>query len=386
MKLHSVPLEDLSVKRGGSVNPEKFPDETFELFSIPAFDTGKAEVCKGKEIGSAKKCVEPNDVLLSRIVPHIRRSWVVGESLGYRQIASGEWIQFRSDNVFPQYLKYFLISDPFHKLFMSTVSGVGGSLLRARPSEVYKIEIPLPPLPEQKRIAAILDAADALRTQRRQSIAELDLLLQSTFLEMFGDPVENPKGWDVVKIEDVTQSRLGKMLDKGKESSDEQYPYLANFNVQWGKIELSELRCMNFNKLDREEFSLCNGDLLICEGGEVGRAAIWRQEGKEIFFQKALHRVRVNKSLTTPEYIQRYFWSMAKNGGFDSFANSATIPHLTGVKLKNLPLPLPPLDKQEKFAEIVESIEAQKERLQAHLTELDTLFASLQQRAFNGEL
>ena len=89
---------------------------------------------------------------------------------------------------------------------MRTVSGVGGSLLRARPAEVFKIQIPLPPLAEQKRIAGILDAADALRAKRREALAELDTLLQSTFLDMFGDPVTNPMGWEVRELKE-TKSR-----------------------------------------------------------------------------------------------------------------------------------------------------------------------------------
>jgi hypothetical protein len=85
-------LGDFVAKKSGSVDPSKFPDEIFELYSIPAFDGGNPEVRHGREIGSSKQIVEPNDVLLSRIVPHIRRAWVVGENRGKRLIASGEWI------------------------------------------------------------------------------------------------------------------------------------------------------------------------------------------------------------------------------------------------------------------------------------------------------
>ena len=122
-------LDEFMVKRGGSVDPSRFVNETFELFSIPAFDTGIPEIVEGRNIGSSKKCIEPNDILLSKIVPHIRRCCVVPPKRKYRQIASGEWIQFRSDQLYSQYLKFFLISDTFHWQFMHTVSGVGGSLI-----------------------------------------------------------------------------------------------------------------------------------------------------------------------------------------------------------------------------------------------------------------
>ena len=173
-------------------------------------------------------------------------------------------------------------------------------------------------------------------------------------------------GWEVTNFDSLGTCRLGKMLDKGKEIGDCQYPYLANFNVCWGQFNLSELRTMDFDEYDRDEFKLENGDLLICEGGDVGRTAIWRGEQKDIFFQKALHRVRLNQEITLPEYVFYYMWFMAKNGGFEDITNTATIPHLTGVKLRNLPFPCPPLDLQKRFAAIVKSVEQQKTKQHKH--------------------
>ena len=141
-----------------------------------------------------------------------------------------------------------------------------------------------------------------------------------------------------------------------------------------------------FLEEDRKEFELREGDLLICEGGEVGRTAIWRNELNSVFFQKALHRVRLDLSITNPEYVQSYMLFMAKNGGFGDFTNSATIAHLTGVKLKMLPIPIPPLNIQKNFSKIFKSIERQKILLNSQLVSQNMLFGSLQQRAFKGEL
>lgn len=174
MKWPTVPIGDLALRRGGSVDPKKHQDEVFELYSIPAFDAGGSEVVVGSSIGSSKKAIRPNDVMISRIVPHLRRACVVGPANRHRQIASGEWIIFRDERFWPNYLRWLLVADVFHSAFMRTVSGVGGSLLRARPALVFKIRIPLPPLDEQKRIARILDAADALRAKRREALALLD--------------------------------------------------------------------------------------------------------------------------------------------------------------------------------------------------------------------
>ena len=268
---------------------------------------------------------------------------------------------------------------------LASISG-GAVMPGINVGRLKKLMVRVPPLAEQKRIAGILDTADALRAKRREALAQLDTLLQSTFLDMFGDPVTNPMVWEVVKFETIGTRRLGKMLDNGKQAGDCQSPYLANFNVQWGRFELNELRQMDFDEADREEFELRDGDLLICEGGEVGRTAIWRQELDGVYFQKALHRVRLAPRRAVPEYIMYFMWFMAQNGGFRDFTNTATIAHLTGIKLKSLPTPLPPFDLQCRFAAIADSVEHQKARQRAHLAELDTLFASLQPRAFRGEL
>jgi type I restriction enzyme S subunit len=268
--------------------------------------------------------------------------------------------------------------------FRDVISGTSQpQIIRAN---IIKIQIPLPPLEEQKRIAGILDAADILRAKRREALAKLDDLLQSTFLDMFGDPVTNPKGWEVRNFGSLGNCRLGKMLDKAKQTGDCQYPYLANTKVKWGRFEMSELRQMDFNEADREEFKLEEGDLLICEGGEVGRCAIWREDKKDVFFQKALHRMRLDRSICISEYSYFFMYFMAMNGGFRDLTTSATIAHLTGVKLKKLPVPIPPLDLQKRFSEIVSSVEEQKTKMRKHLEQLDDLFASLQQRAFRGDL
>lgn len=177
-----IELGELMPQEGRrSVNPAVYPGEVFQLLSIPAYDRGSAEIALGSEIGSTKQAVQPGDVLLSKIVPHIRRAWVVEPSAGSRQIASSEWIVFRSKKADARYLRHFLVSDGFHRQFMQTVSGVGGSLLRARPKYVAKIKIPLPPLEEQRRIAAILDRAGSLQRLSQSAITKLHQTLESSF-------------------------------------------------------------------------------------------------------------------------------------------------------------------------------------------------------------
>ena len=174
-----VPAGSLYRKRVRTVDPRSRPDEYFELWSIPAFDKGTPEVISGSEIGSSKKMVYPGDVLLSRIIPHIRRSWVIKEGTNdYCKVASTEWLVFSSDEIVPEFLQRMVISDVFHKQFMQTTSGVGGSLTRANPKAVANIRIPLPSLEVQRGIVAeiegyqkVIDGARAVVENYRPHIA-----------------------------------------------------------------------------------------------------------------------------------------------------------------------------------------------------------------------
>lgn len=151
----TIPCGDLMRTDVKSFDPRTKAEDKYELWSIPAYDLGKPEIIYGHEIGSAKKIVTPGDVLLSKIVPHIRRSWVVdGRNENILKIASTEWIVFNSDKVIPHFLQRILTSDPFHNQFMMTLTGVGGSLTRANPKAVSEILIPLPPLNIQEEIVA----------------------------------------------------------------------------------------------------------------------------------------------------------------------------------------------------------------------------------------
>lgn len=142
-----------------TLDPAKHPDESFELYSIPAHETGMPELVRGRDIGSTKKTLSPDTVLLSKINPRINRVWVVGESTGLRQIGSGEWIAFCPiEGVMPQYLAHYLRQDRLRTYLASNVSGVGGSLMRVKASVVDPFPFALPPYREQQRIVESLDS------------------------------------------------------------------------------------------------------------------------------------------------------------------------------------------------------------------------------------
>jgi len=241
-------------------------------------------------------------------------------------------------------------------------------------------------LAEQRRIAEVLDRAEALRAKRRAALAQLDTLTQSIFLDLFGDPTSAPKRWPERPFGEVCQTRLGKMLDQKQRTGNHLRPYLRNANVQWFRFDLSEVFEMDFDADDRERFIIRNGDLLICEGGEPGRCAIWRGEIAECYYQKALHCARPHATLANPDYLSWLLWFLVRRGGLSDHVTSATIAHLTGEKLAAMRIAVPPLGLQLEFARLLAKLERLKTKQRASLIELDSLFAVLQHRAFRGEM
>jgi type I restriction enzyme S subunit len=245
------------------------------------------------------------------------------------------------------------------------------------------VEIPLPPLAEQKRIAAILDAADALRAKRRESLAQLDTLLQTTFLDMFGDPVTNPKGWEIVLLGRVANFHAGSTLPAGEEFTDQAggflYLKVGDLNHPDNLTTIVRANLWGATKM-KGIMAPVNSIVIPKRGGAIGTNKK-RLLAREAVLDPNLMAISAADRLSH-SYLLRWFYT------FDlmDIASGSSVPQLNKKDLAPLSIPLPPLDLQQHFATIVESIEQQKIRLRDHLAELDTLFASLQQRAFTGNL
>lgn len=389
MSLEWVEIGELQAKKNGSIDPSKFLDETFELHSIPSHDKGNAEILTGREIGSSKQIVQENDVMISKIVPHIRRAMVVPKKGNFRQIASSEWIVFRSERIYPNYLKHLLISDFFNAQFMATVSGVGGSLLRARPTFVSKIKIPLPPLTEQKRIAQILDKADELRQKRQQSIDKLDELLQACFLKIF----ENEK-CSMSQIKDLLENE--KSIRTGpfgsqllhSEFVDEGIAVLGIDNAVKNTFKWAKPRFITPEKYEQlKRYTVKPKDVIITIMGTCGKCAVVPDKIPLSINTKHLCCITLDFDKCNPEFLHSYFLLHPTSINFlKSRAKGAIMAGLNMSIIKDLPVELPSIEIQNEFAELKTKIGLQKSKLINQLQEQDNLFQSLQQRAFNGEL
>ena len=244
-----------------------------------------------------------------------------------------------------------------------------------------QIQIPLPPLEEQRRIAAILDKA----RQLTEACAKLEdahrRLGEALFIQAFGEPRTNPLNLPSARLGAIADCQLGKMLDKKRQSNCNLRPYLRNANVRWFEIDTSDLLLMDIGDHEINRFGVRQGDLLVCEGGEPGRSAIWKDGSRVIGFQKALHRVRADRSKVLPEYLNWVLWIFAQRGLLSDHITSATIAHLTREKLVNINILIPPIPVQERFARRLEALntlsQSAKSRNQLFSTFNSSTFSAL---------
>ncbi len=246
-----------------------------------------------------------------------------------------------------------------------------------------EVTIQYPSPEKQKEVVQILDKLSSIIDARTKELVFLDELIEARFVELFGDVICNEKKWPTYTLSDISDSRLGKMLDAKQQTGEYQHPYLANFNVQWFRFDFSQLNVMDFTEADRMEFELQEGDLLVTEGGEVGRCAVWKNEVASCYFQKALHRVRCDKQIIIPDYLAWWFKQRANYNSFEDVVGGKTsIPHLTGVKLKSLKVVVPDMELQKQFVEFTKQVNKSKAAVQKSLTETQKLFDSLMQEYF----
>ena len=248
-----------------------------------------------------------------------------------------------------------------------------------------KVEILLPSLAEQKRIAGILDAADALRAKRREAFAELDTLIQSTFLDMFGDPVINPMNWDTSAL-----GKVGEVIT-GNTPSRKRPEYYGE-DIEW--IKSDNINDPSFVLTEAEERlsvagravarTVPRGSIRVtCIAGSpscIGNAAV---ADREVAFNQQINAFVPGECIAF-WFAFGIFWVGKR------LIKSASTNSMKGMVSKSafsaISIPIPPMSLQRRFAAIVESIEQQKASQRAHMAELDTLFASLQSRAFRGDL
>ena len=201
-------------------------------------------------------------------------------------------------------------------------------------------------------------------------------------------PFELPKGWCFCCINDIAESLLGKTLDKSKDKGVPK-EYLCAINVQWGRFDFSILKSFLIGENEFQRYSVKQGDLMVCEGGDVGRCAIWEENEREMYYQNALHRIRCEYGISN-YFLQYALWYYKLNGTIDYLCKGVTIKHFTQTTMSKLAIPLPPSNEQKRIVDeiqrlfsIIDKVEERKDKLQLTIRQTKSKILDL---AIHGKL
>lgn len=395
----------------------------------------------------AKYKIQKDDILVSR-AGSVGISYRVSK-VPYDVIFASYLIRFKPlDDIEAGYVESYLKSGGYWKSISDYTAGI--AIPNVNATKLAVLEIPIPPLPEQRRIVAklekLLHRVDACKERLDKIPAVLKRFRQSILSaacsgrltadwreknpdvsvkchsESFlchserseesetlrftqgdnkresknmrlslqdSDEMDNlPNGWVSIILKDEAGMRLGKMLDKSKNIGDPTR-YLRNINIRWFTFNLSDITFMRTTVDDKRELDIRNGDLLVCEGGEPGRCAVWNLGKTDLIFQKAIHRVRPSNNLMS-QWIAFNMKNDADFGHLDDYFTGTTIKHLTGKSLARYNISLPPLSEQHEIVRRVEALFKKADEIEARYKKakafVDKLTQSILAKAFRGEL
>ena len=325
------------------------------------------------EVGPSTYVFNRGTVLYCKLRPYLNKV-VVADDDG---VATTELVPLRCDEskVLPHYLAHFLRSAAF--LAFATNVVAGAKMPRMVMSEFWSYPVPLPPLEEQRRIAAILDQAETLRTQRRTALALLDSLTQSLFLDMFGDPATNPRKWPVKRLKDLGQVITGGTPPSSKEGMfDGPIPFITP-----GDLESEEPVRRSVTEAGAKEVNVvrAGATLVCCIGATIGKVGIAQ---KDSAFNQQLNAVVWGNHISD-NYgyeVMRFF-----KPTIISWGASTTLPILKKSSFEQIEIPVPPVPLQELFTDRLKHISNLKGLHKSALLGFDNLFNALQSRAFAGE-
>ncbi|MCC1498121.1 restriction endonuclease subunit S [Alcanivorax sp. 1008] len=288
-----------------------------------------------------------------------------------------------NDKIMPEYvLRWFQANPPSRLIDNDAYPSIKTSVIK-------DLMVDVPPLEEQKRIAKILDAADALRAKRRESLAQLDALLQSTFLDLFGDPAVNPKSWGESALGEVVQVEHGYAFKSEFFSESGKYIVLTPGSFfESGGYRDQGSKTKFYTSEPPSKFILPEGVILVAmteqAPGLLGSPLVV-PKGDRYLHNQRLGRLKLS-DMVLEDFVFHLFNTPWVRGELQRSSTGTKVKHTSPSKIGDVVVPIPPLNHQREFGSIVKSIEKQKKKLQASLRELEELFCSLQQRAFSGEL
>ena len=392
-----TPLRDVIVfMRNGTTAAQNsdgsgFPVTRIETISDGSIDIGRVRFVEIEEDSLEKWKLVTGDILLS----HINSVAHIGKSALYQGtppvlIHGMNLLLIRPDlsKIVPDYLHFALNSRPVRQEIRARCKrAINQASINQK--ELGAIDIPVPDLFEQHRIVDILKRADGLRRLRAHAHDTAHQLIPSLFIEMFDDPAANPNGWTIKPLKEVAD--IGSGVTKGRKLGAHQtveLPYLAVSNVQDGHLNLTKVKSIQVKPAEIEKYQVLPGDFLMTEGGDpdkLGRGAIWNGEIDVCLHQNHIFKVRCNRDMLLPEYLRSLVGSHYGKGYFLRVAKQTTgIASINKTQLGNFPVLVPPIEKQNKFVTLLESIDSIITQQNAAQSGAESSFQSLLHRAFNG--
>jgi type I restriction enzyme S subunit len=386
-----VALSDVARLESGHTPSRRHPE--YWGGSIPWLSIKDAKVHHGGRIGATEETTNEIGIANSsaRVLPKNTVCLSRTASVGYVVVmdvpmaTSQDFVNWVcSEELDPAFLQYLLIAEGEDILRFAS----GSVHQTIYFPEVKAFHVCLPRLSEQRRIVTILDRAltgiGTAYANAEKNCQNARSVFESHLTSVF---VRRGTGWTVNTIGEVAEHSLGKMLDRGKNKGIER-PYLRNVNVRWFSFDLSDLLEMRFLPEEASRYTAIRGDVLICEGGYPGRAAIWTED-YPIHFQKALHRVRFH----IPDHAQwfvYYLYAQVQSDGLRHYFTGTGIQHFTGEALDRFELPIPPLARLRQFVSIFNKLFSESQQLESiykrKLIKLDALKKSILREAFTGAL
>jgi len=291
-----------------------------------------------------------------------------------------------------KFIYYWLWGNKAHIINLSS----GGGQPNINQDKVSELRVSIPPLPEQQAIAAYLDyktaKLDKLIANKREQIKQLETLRKVTIQDAVTKGLnpdapmkdsgiawlgEIPSHWKNTLIKRHYSVQLGKMLQpSAKHDDDTKEKYLRAANIQWAGVDVSDVKTMWFSAYEKTQYVLQQGDLLISEGGDVGRAVIWDRQESDVYIQNAINRVR-GVNFSSSKFLFYWIFTVKQNGLIEVFCNKSTIPHYTAEKVGRTQILFPPLPEQRAIAAYLDYKTAKLDKLIANnreqITQLETL-------------
>jgi type I restriction enzyme S subunit len=394
MEWKVVKCQDVIDIRDGTHDTPKYVNVGYPLITSKNLKNGSIDFSEVSYI-SAEDYIEINkrskvdkgDILLA-MIGTIGNPVIVDVDQEF-SIKNVALFKLQNSPVDPRFFKYLLESSIVKKQLERETKG--GTQKFVSLKVLRNLEIPLPPIASQRRIANILDKADEIIRKRKEAIALTEQLQKSIFLDMFGDPVINPKGWEKVKLAKISNIQGGLQVTKKRESNPIEVPYLRVANAYRDSLNLNQIKTIFVTQQELNKTSLKKGDILIVEGHgnktEIGRSCVWDDSISNCVHQNHLIRVRVDDNIAESIYVSNFLNSIGgrsqliKLGKTTSGLNTINTSNVKGIEIL-----LPPIKIQKKYITIQETIFQYIQKLNQQQKESENLFNSLLQRAFKGEL